>query len=172
MSRYIKGCDPGNGFTRRAGMRRLMRFWRVRFRGLRAPAASALRRGQVLPPLSPRPFSLLAALCLRWAPDKFLLTKQNTSQHNREASIDTLRQCSGSSRNALRLPSGTSVQLHRNPQGATTLNHWVCFVLRASPFEALSCQSRQTLDPYRDCPERKCVGVHRSCGQGSFDRVV
>ena len=36
--------------------------------------------------------------------------------HNRDASVATLRWCSGSSRNAVRLPSGTSVQLHRNPQ--------------------------------------------------------
>jgi len=34
-----------------------MRFWRVRFRGLRAPAASGLRRGQGLPPLPRTPFS-------------------------------------------------------------------------------------------------------------------
>jgi len=30
-----------------------MLFWRVQFRALRTPAASALRRGQGLPPLSP-----------------------------------------------------------------------------------------------------------------------
>jgi hypothetical protein len=62
-----------------------MRFWRVRFRALRAP-------------------------------DKFLLTKPNTFQHNREAGVATLRWCSESFWNAVRLPSGTSVQLHRNPQ--------------------------------------------------------
>src|SRR5712664_711110 len=66
----------------------------------------------------PAPLSPLAALCLRCAPDKFLLTKPNTLQHNREASVATLRWCSGSSRNAVRLPSGTSVQLHRNPHTA------------------------------------------------------
>jgi len=64
----------------------------------------------------PAPLSPLAALCLRCAPDKFLLTKPNTFQHDREASVATLRWCSGSFRSAVRLPSGTSVQLHRNPQ--------------------------------------------------------
>ena len=97
-------------------MHRLMRFWRVRFRGLRAPAASALRRGQGLPPPFPASLSPLAASFLRCAPDRFHMTKPNTFQHNREASVATLRWCSGSSRNAVRLPSGTSVQLHRNPQ--------------------------------------------------------
>src|ERR1051325_5619241 len=33
-----------------------------------------------------------------------------------DASVATLRWCSGSSRNAVRLPSGKSVQLYRNPQ--------------------------------------------------------
>src|SRR5258708_2854463 len=64
----------------------------------------------------PAPLSPLAALCLRCAPDKFLLTKPNTFQHNREASVATLRWCSGSFRNAVRLPFGTGVQLRRNPQ--------------------------------------------------------
>ena len=49
-------------------------------------------------------------------PDRFLLTKPNTFPHNREASVATLRWCSGSSRNAVRFPFGLSVQLHRNPQ--------------------------------------------------------
>src|SRR6266436_8024346 len=40
-----EGRGPGDGFSRRAGMHRLMLSWRVRFRALRAPAASALRRG-------------------------------------------------------------------------------------------------------------------------------
>ena len=64
----------------------------------------------------PAPLSPLAALFLRCAPESYLLTKPNTFQHNREASVATLRWCSGSSRNAVRLPSGTSVQLRRNPQ--------------------------------------------------------
>jgi hypothetical protein len=38
-----------------------------------------LRQGQGLPPLSPAPLSPLAALFLRCAPDKFSLTKPNTS---------------------------------------------------------------------------------------------
>src|SRR5277367_5638064 len=64
----------------------------------------------------PAPLSPPAAWFLRYAPDKFLLTKPNTFEHNREASVATLRWCSGSSRNAVRLPFGKSVQLDRNPQ--------------------------------------------------------
>jgi hypothetical protein len=63
----------------------------------------------------PAPLSPLAASFLRCAPDRFHLTKPNTFQHNREASVATLRWCSGSSRNAVRLPFGTGVQLRRNP---------------------------------------------------------
>jgi hypothetical protein len=54
----------------------------------------------VLPPLSP-----LAASFLRRAPDRFHLTKPNTFQRKREASVATLRWFSGSSRNAVQLPS-------------------------------------------------------------------
>jgi len=64
----------------------------------------------------PAPLSPLAASFLRCAPDRFQLTKPNTFQHNGEASVATLRWCSGSSRNAVRLPFGTGVQLRRNPQ--------------------------------------------------------
>ena len=61
------------------------------------------------PPSSPRPSFL------RCASDSFLLTKPNTFLHNRDASVATLRWCSGSSRNAVRTRSGICVQLHRNP---------------------------------------------------------
>src|SRR5579862_945582 len=64
-------------------------------------------------PFPRTPFS--ASGLLRFAPDRFLLTKPNTLPHNRVASVATLRWCSRSSRNAVRLPSGTSVQLRRNP---------------------------------------------------------
>lgn len=63
----------------------------------------------------PAPLSPLAASILRFAPDTFLLTKPNTLSHNRVASVATLRWCSGSSRNAVRLPFGNSVRLRRNP---------------------------------------------------------
>ena len=56
----------------------------------------------------PAPLSLLAAAILRFAPDRFLLTKPNAFPHNRVASVATLRWCSGSSRNAVRLPFGTA----------------------------------------------------------------
>src|SRR5579862_4242472 len=64
-------------------------------------------------PFPRTPFS--ASGLLRFAPDRFLLTKPNTLPHNRVASVATLRWCSGSSRNAVRLTFGLSVQLHRNP---------------------------------------------------------
>ncbi len=49
----------GNGFSRRAGMHRLMRFWRARIRALRAPAASALRRGQASVAYAPMVFGII-----------------------------------------------------------------------------------------------------------------
>jgi hypothetical protein len=47
------------------------------------------------------------------------LDKAEHFLHNRDASVATLRWCSGSSRNAVRLPFGMSVQLRRNPQAGT-----------------------------------------------------
>ena len=72
-----------------------------------------LRRGKACR-LSPHPFAASGSP-LRFAPDRFPLTKANTFPHNRVASVATLRWCSGSSRNAVRLPFGKSVQLRRNP---------------------------------------------------------
>src|SRR5262245_45231291 len=70
--------------------------------------------GQGLPPF-PAPLSPLAAFILLCAPDRFLLDEAERFLHNRDASVATRRWCSGSSRNAVRLPFGTSVQLRRNP---------------------------------------------------------
>jgi hypothetical protein len=64
-----------------------------------------LRRGKACR-LSPHALCPLAASFLRCAPDRFLLTKPNTFPHNQVASVATLRWRSGSSRNAVRLPSG------------------------------------------------------------------
>src|SRR6266403_1855312 len=64
------------------------------------------RRGQGLPPLSAHSFSLR----------QVFLDEAEHFLRNRDASVATLRGCSGSSRNAVRLPSGTSVRLRRNPQ--------------------------------------------------------
>src|SRR5215469_12055460 len=80
-----------------------------------APGSLCAEVGQGLPPF-PTPLCPLAASGLRFAPDGFLLTKPNTLPHNRVASVATLRWCSGSSWNAVRLPFGISVQLRRNPQ--------------------------------------------------------
>src|SRR5215469_2600779 len=85
-----------------------------------APGSLCAEVGQGLPPF-PTPLCPLAASGLRFAPDGFLLTKPNTLPHNRVASVATLRWCSGSSRNAVRLPFGISVQLRRNPHSLTAL---------------------------------------------------
>jgi len=68
----------------------------------------------------PAPLSPLAASFLRCAPDRFHLTKPNTFQHNREASVATLRWCSGSSRNAVRLPSEQAFSFAGIPKHRTT----------------------------------------------------
>jgi hypothetical protein len=47
---------------------------------------------------------------------EFFLDEAEHFLHNRDTSVATLRGCSGSSRNAVRLPSGISVRLRRNPQ--------------------------------------------------------
>src|SRR5215469_13313339 len=86
-----------------------------------APGSLCAEVGQGLPPF-PTPLCPLAASGLRFAPDGFLLTKPNTLPHNRVASVATLRWCSGSSRNAVRLPFGISVQLRRNPHYASAVS--------------------------------------------------
>src|SRR5579862_8531148 len=78
----------------------------------------------------PAPLSPLATLILRCAPDRFLLTKPNTFPHNRVASVATLRWCSVSSQNSVRLPFGTSVQLRLNPQTLSSLTPSAIHVLR------------------------------------------
>ena len=75
-------------------------------------------RGKGLPPLSQHPFRRLrhpSSAALRTV---FLLTEAEHFLHNRDASVATLRWCSGSSRNAVRIPSGLSVQFRRNPQSS------------------------------------------------------
>jgi hypothetical protein len=74
-----------------------------------------LRRGQGLPPLSPHPF-LRERILPPLRSGQVSLDEAEHFLHNRDASVATLRWCSGSSRNAVRLPFGMSVQLHRNPQ--------------------------------------------------------
>jgi hypothetical protein len=58
------------------GEHRLMRFWRVRFRRLRAPAASACR-GTRAAANFPASLSPLAASFLRCAPGRFLLRRKD-----------------------------------------------------------------------------------------------
>jgi hypothetical protein len=94
----------------------------------------------------PAPLSPLAALILRCAPDRFLLTKPNTFPHNRGASVATLRWCSGSSRNAVRLPFGMNVQLHRNPQKSPA---WHILTGARPRFDARRRYARQRFLPDR-----------------------
>ncbi len=64
--------------------------------------------------LSPRPFprsGSLPPLCF----GQFFLDEAEHFLQNRMASVATLRGCSGSPRNAVRLPFGNSVRLRRNP---------------------------------------------------------
>src|ERR1700731_1424520 len=51
----------------------------------------------------PARLSPLADLLLRCAPDRFFLDEAEHFLDNRDASVATLRRCSGSSRNAVRL---------------------------------------------------------------------
>ena len=141
----------------------------------------------------PAPISPLAASFLRCAPDRFHLTKPNTFQHNREASVATLRWCSGS-RNAVRLPFGTGVQLRRNPHLVNTLgesaltqilhSHVRSRVALGEPIQNHPSRARQTVHAKilsasfftaalrqfpgklreRCCPRRFCVSRRRSWG--------
>src|SRR5260370_41293215 len=64
--------------------------------------------------LSPRPFPRSGSLPpLRFG--QFFLDEAEHFLPNRMVSVATLRGCSGSSRNAVRLPFGNSVRLRRNP---------------------------------------------------------
>ena len=87
----------------------------MQFGALRAPDLFSAEAGTRAAGPFPAPLSPLAALFLRYAPDRFLLRKPNTFLHNRDASVATLRWCSGSSRNAVRNHPGFSVRLRRNP---------------------------------------------------------
>jgi hypothetical protein len=64
----------------------------------------------------PAPLSPLATLFLRCAPDKFFLTKPNTSCTIELPASLRSENCSPSARNAVRVPFGISVHLRRNPQ--------------------------------------------------------
>ena len=71
-------------------------------------------RGTGLPSLSPHPFPRLeqpASASLRIVS----LDEAEHFAHNQKASVATLRWCSPSARNAVRLPSETAVRLRRNP---------------------------------------------------------
>ena len=76
-------------------------------------AEAGTRAAAPFPTLTP-----LAASFLRCASDRFPLDEAEHFLHNRSASVATLRWCSGSSRIAVRLPSGISVRLRRNPQSS------------------------------------------------------
>lgn len=76
---------------------------------------SSAERGQGLRPFSRTPFSASGILpALRSG--QVSLDEAEHFLHNRGASVATLRWCSGSSRNAVRIHPGFRVRLRRNPQ--------------------------------------------------------
>src|SRR5713101_3559506 len=79
--------------------------------------------------LSPRPFPRSGSLPpLRFG--QFFLDEAEHFLQNRMASVATLRGCSGSSRNAVRLPFGNSVRLRRNPHSEPRSARFLAFDLR------------------------------------------
>lgn len=75
----------------------------------------ALRRGQGLRPFPRTPFSACGIVpALRSG--GFFLTKPNTSRTIEVPASLRSENCSPSARNAVRVPSGISVRLRRNPQ--------------------------------------------------------
>ena len=64
----------------------------------------------------------LAALFLRYAPDRFSSTNANTSCTIEVPASLRSENCSPSARNAVRVPPGISVRLQRNPQLAAELS--------------------------------------------------
>jgi hypothetical protein len=96
-----------------------MQFGALALRGLFSAEAGTRATAPFPCTLSP-----LAALFLRCAPDRFLMTKPNTFQHNRGASVATLRWCpSRIDKIMRRLESGTTLDndsatyTDRNPLG-------------------------------------------------------
>ncbi len=102
----------------------------MQFGALRAPDLFRAEAGARAAGPFPAPLSPLAALFLRYAPDRFLLGKPNTFLHNRDASVATLRWCSGSSR-LFRNHPGFSVRLGRNPhlESALSFVHQLVYTL-------------------------------------------
>ena len=120
-------------------MHRLMRFWRVRFRALRAPAASALRRGQrerpflrngALPPLRSGQVSLDEAEHFpaqsrsqrRYAPMVFgIIPECRSASLRNERSASPESAIDKSSRLAATRPLGPDSRLLSNPRSS---NHF------------------------------------------------
>jgi hypothetical protein len=130
----------------------------------------------------PAPLSSLAAVSLRCATDRFFLDEAEHFLQNRNASVATLRWCSGSSRNAVRLSFGISVRLRRNPQTRTLSRRrrarstdtrvledacsWKCFLQlrRSDVFHALGVSRALQLGPRFSLP----CGLKRTHG---LDRI-
>jgi hypothetical protein len=105
MSRYIQAGGPRHRFQSACGDAPSDAFLAGAIQSAARSGRFSVEAGTRVAAPFPAPLSPLAASFLRCAPDRFHLTKPNTFQHNREASVATLRWCSGSSRNAVRLPS-------------------------------------------------------------------
>ncbi len=101
-------------------------------------------------PFSPHPFSCSAA-CLRYAPDRFFLTKPNTYGTIETPASLRSEHCSPSARNAVRVPFGISVRLRRNPQLRQRASvrpqlqgHFCRFACRTSWSRALACSAERS----------------------------
>jgi hypothetical protein len=86
----------------------------MQFEALRAQPSSVLSGDKGCRPFPRTPFSASGVLPSLRSGQVFLDEGEHFL-HNRVASVATLRWCSGSSRNAVRLRFGESVQLRRNP---------------------------------------------------------
>ena len=74
-----------------------------------------LRRGQDVPSF-PRALFLACGILPSLRYGQVFLDEAEHLLHNRDASVATLRNCSPSARNAVRVPFGISIRLRRNPQ--------------------------------------------------------
>ncbi len=86
----------------------------------RLPGFSRTERGTGLPSLSPHPFPGKWPPASASAPDRCGLDEAEHLPDNQKASVATLRWCSASARNSVRLPFGYCVRLRRNPHPSAT----------------------------------------------------
>ena len=111
-----KGRGPGKCFSLWGKKNTTFFFWGVKEKNP-PPRPFRLRRGKGPPPSPPPPPPPHKNPPSRRF-GQVSLDEAEHFLHNRDASVATLRWCSGSSRNAVRNHPGFSVRLRRNPQRA------------------------------------------------------